>query len=280
MNKLRFAILGLAILVAAASSVGAQSQYIGFVYPAGGEQGSTFPIRLGGQGLVHASDLVVSGEGVAVRLVDFYEVLNNQDHGLLRQQVNELQKKESTIDDAMVAKMGSYEFPAPIGPATAPEEVKGLICPACGRLNPLDATVCTHCNAKLEKPKEPKQGEADAKKEPPKSEKEAAKQKLIDRIESRFAEDERTPAVSSQTELVFVEVTVAPDAEPGQREIRLATPRGVSNPLVFHVGQLPEVARKPMMTCSYQVLGKEELALRKRPPEEEVRTAHHACPAR
>ena len=52
MKNFRFAILGLAMLVAAASSVRAQSQYIGYVYPAGGQQGTTFPIRLGGQGLV------------------------------------------------------------------------------------------------------------------------------------------------------------------------------------------------------------------------------------
>ena len=78
MNKLRFAILGLAILVAAASSVRAQSQYIGYVYPAGGQQGTTFSIRLGGQGLLYVSDLVVSGEGVSVRLVDYFRVLGNQ----------------------------------------------------------------------------------------------------------------------------------------------------------------------------------------------------------
>ena len=62
----------LAILLASAASVGAQNQYIGFVYPAGGQQGSTFPVRLGGQGLNYASDLVVSGEGVSARLVDYY----------------------------------------------------------------------------------------------------------------------------------------------------------------------------------------------------------------
>ena len=81
MNKLRFAILGLAILVAAASSARAQSQYIGYVYPAGGQQGTTFPIRLGGQGLVHASDVVVTGEGVSVRLVDYYRVMSNEESG-------------------------------------------------------------------------------------------------------------------------------------------------------------------------------------------------------
>ena len=124
MNKLRFAILGLAILVAAASSVRAQNQYIGYVYPAGGQQGTTFPIRLGGQGLVHASDVVVSGEGVSVRLVDYYRVMSNEELGLLSQQLNELQKKETTLDDVMAAKMASFEFPAPIGPDAGPDAVR------------------------------------------------------------------------------------------------------------------------------------------------------------
>ena len=97
MNKLRFAILGLAILVAAASSVRAQSQYIGYVYPAGGQQGTTFPIRLGGQGLVHASDVVVSGEGVSVRLVDYYRVMGNRGNRVAQPAT---QRVEEEGDDA------------------------------------------------------------------------------------------------------------------------------------------------------------------------------------
>ena len=139
MNKLRFAILGLAILVAAASSVRAQSQYIGYVYPAGGQQGTTFPIRLGGQGLVYASDLVVSGEGVSVRLVDYYRVMDNQELAFLSQQLNELQKKESTLGDVMAAKMASFEFPAPS--ARLDQRGPFLICPVCGTANPPDASV-------------------------------------------------------------------------------------------------------------------------------------------
>lgn len=269
MNKLRFSILGLCLLLAQTSSAMAQRQYIGFVYPAGGEQGSTFPIRLGGQGLLYTSDVVVSGEGVSVRLVDYYRVLDNQELGLVAQQLRELRKKETTVSDAMVAKMASLEFPAPIGPNTGPDAVASLICPVCGTANPLDATVCSKCNVKLEKFKDLKPGANKAKNEPPKTEKEAAKQKLVERIEKRFAEDERDPAVRSQTELVFAEVTVAPTAKPGRREIRVITKHGISNPLSFYVGQVPEVARKPMKTMKLPVLGKEYLAQRNRPPEEE-----------
>ena len=74
----------------------------------------------------------------------------------------------------------------------------------------------------------------------------------------------------------MVEVTIAPDAEPGEREIRLVTLRGVSNPLAFHVGQVPEVSRKPMLTAAQQVLGKEAQALRKRPPDDGEEPHHRA----
>jgi len=230
MSKLkRLPILGLAILVAAASSAQAENEYIGYVYPAGGQQGTTFPIRLGGQRLVDASDVVVSGEGVSVRLVDYYRVWNNQEMALLREQLNELRKKETMVGDVMAAKMAWFEFPSPIGPEKEPAVKDG----------------------------------------PTPSEKEVAKQNLIERIQRLFAEDERTAAVPAHRELVFAEVTVAPDAKPGRREIRVITKRGISNPMSFYVGQVPEVARKPMKTCRKPVLGKESLAQRKRPPKEE-----------
>ena len=43
---------------------------------------------------------------------------------------------------------------------------------------------------------------------------------------------------------VILQLTIAADAAPGQRELRLAAPNGVSNPLTFQVGQLTEF-RKP-----------------------------------
>lgn len=45
-------------------------------------------------------------------------------------------------------------------------------------------------------------------------------------------------------ELVLLEVTIAPDAPPGRREIRLGTREGYTNPLVFEVGQAPEMAER------------------------------------
>jgi len=45
-------------------------------------------------------------------------------------------------------------------------------------------------------------------------------------------------------EVVTAEITIAANAPPGQRELRLSANTGMSNPLVFDVGQLPEVSQK------------------------------------
>ena len=55
----------------------------------------------------------------------------------------------------------------------------------------------------------------------------------------------QNPAIA---ETVTLRVTVAPDAEPGDREIRLATPMGLSNPLRFRIGQLPEFTKQDKKT--------------------------------
>lgn len=188
-------LLGLAGLLAIAPAAQAQVRpSIGYVYPAGGQQGTTLQVRLGGQGLDGVNAVLVSGTGVSAKVVEYHRRLNNQEIGLLREQLKELRQ----------------------GPA----------------------------------------------------EKNEATRKLMARIEERIADFVPRPACASISSLVLVEVTVASDAPPGQRELTVATPRGVSNPLVFCVGQLPEVSRKPMGTAVLQVLGKEESALRKRPEDE------------
>lgn len=88
---------------------------------------------------------------------------------------------------------------------------------------------------------------------------------LIARIERRTREWVQTPACASISSLAWIDLTIAPDAEIGPRELRLVTARGVSNPIVFQVGQLREYARPAMTTALQQFLGKEAAALRKRP---------------
>jgi hypothetical protein len=50
-------------------------------------------------------------------------------------------------------------------------------------------------------------------------------------------------------ETVTLQVTIAPRAAPGKRELRVATPQGLSNPLVFCVGQLSEFTETESITA-------------------------------
>ena len=68
MHKVRWLpILGLAGLLATASSAPGQTPYIGFVYPAGGQRGTTFQVQLGGQRLDGVHGATVTGTEVARR---------------------------------------------------------------------------------------------------------------------------------------------------------------------------------------------------------------------
>lgn len=179
----------------------AQSRpYLGYVYPAGGRQGTTFPVKVGGQALDEVTDVLVSGSGVTARAVHCFKRIGPQEMTLLRDQLRELRADKAAPDPA-------------------------------------------HAD-------------------------------LIARLERRIAEYCQRPASSALAGLVFLEFSIAPEAPPGQRTVRLRTTGGVSNPMVFLVGQFPESTRKPMLTAEFQVLGKEHLALRQRPAEEgEVRIA-------
>ncbi len=186
--------------------------YIGYVYPAGGRQGSVFQVRMGGQNMDDVTSVLVSGTGVTVKIRDYYWRQSNQEQQLLNEQLQILKPA------APPARAGATP-PAPPPPAD-------------------------------------------------KSEADPAIASIIDKIQRRSAEYVQTPASASIAALLFLEVSVAPDAEPGEREIRVVTARGVSNPLPFHIGKLPEYSRKPMRTAAVQVLGKEAQSLRKRPAEE------------
>ena len=89
-----FPILGLVgFLVMASSAYGQTTPYIGFVYPAGGQQGTTVQVRLGGQRIDGTIGAVVTGEGVSARLVKYYRRLSNQELTLMREQVRNLKQE-------------------------------------------------------------------------------------------------------------------------------------------------------------------------------------------
>lgn len=195
-RHLRFLIPALIAIWATESSAQKKPSgdtYIGYVYPAGGQQGTTVEIRIGGQGLDKVYGATVSGEGVHAKIVECRRKMGNQETRLLQEQINQLKKSDQK--------------------------------------NEADQEIATR-----------------------------AKAVLVDYV--------KKPASESLSILIFIRVTIDKDAPPGPREIRLQTAKGLSNPLPFHIGQLPEVSRTPMSTSKVQTLGKEQLALRTRPDDE------------
>lgn len=138
--------------------------HIGYVYPAGGQQGTTVQVTIGGQYLVEPTAAYVSGTGVQAEVLPSEPVIGGKEAADLREQLKQLRQKKP---DARVLK-----------------EIQAI------------------------------------------------RHKL-----AVFENSRVTPAIG---ETVSVRITIAPNATPGNREIRLGTATGLTNPLIFQVGQLPE----------------------------------------
>src|ERR1017187_5479740 len=70
------------------------------------------------------------------------------------------------------------------------------------------------------------------------------RQKIAE-IRAKLQEFVRRPTTPAIAETVRVRIALAPGTVPGERELRLVTPNGLTNPVIFSIGQLPEVSRPP-----------------------------------
>jgi hypothetical protein len=169
-----------------ASSACAQNPpHIGYLYPAGGRQGATFHVVVGGQFLGNVSNALISGAGVQAKLVEYNRPLNQKEFNDLRDQLKALQDK----------RQANRKSPDPTNTWTAADE------------------------------------------------------KTVDEIKAKILKNppnrQGNPAIA---ETVTLQLSVSTNAGPGEREIRLATPNGLSNPLLLCVGQLPEFSKAAAKT--------------------------------
>ncbi len=218
------------LLVFATDAAAQRRPYIGCAYPAGGQQGTTFMVKVGGQGMNDLQDAIVSGQGVEAEVIEYHWNLTPQYSRLISEQINDL---ELTLPREASEAKGSADR------RKMPEVIEEMIDKPQLAYTPWHGV-----------------------------EGDAAARRMIEKLRARNQEWVNRPAVSSIAEIAYLRVTIAPGAEPGMRDLRVMTPHGLSNPLVFCVGQLPETSRRPMRTAPFQVLGKEHLAQRKRPDSE------------
>jgi len=152
---------------------------IGYVYPAGGQGGSSFRIAVGGQYLSGQVEAIFSIPGVTVEFEQYHRPLTQKEFNELRDKVEALQKRRAEARQQEASKSSSWS-----------------------------------------------------------AEDEETLASLRKRLASGRPNRQANPALS---ETVVLKVSLPADAMPGAQELRLKTPGGISNPLVFCVGQLPEV---------------------------------------
>ncbi len=187
--KLRLSCLAIAF-AASLTGAWAQAPLIGYVYPAGGRQGTTFLVEAGGQGLRGTDDVCITGAGVRAEVVEYVPALGNMELRATQTFLRDLVKRQwvsRVMDAAATQTSDKYDFPDHRW------------------LRDLDG-------------KSP--GE-------------------LQRLWMRLFDPKKQPNAQIAEGVVF-EVTIDPDAPPGDRELRLATPTGLSSPMRFQVGTLPE----------------------------------------
>jgi hypothetical protein len=157
------------LLAACASIAHAQlnAPHIGYLCPAGGRQGDTVRVTVGGQYLNEDAKACVSGSGVHAKVVQCVKPLTPREVNELRERADALRKKPR--DPAITKELA---------------EIRTKLSAARNMMNP------------------------------------------------------------SIAERAIVEISIDKDAAPEPRELRLQTAAGSSNPLAFHVGQLPEFVKE------------------------------------
>ena len=96
-------ILTILVALAAATALQGQQQFtphIGYVFPAGGRQGATFLVKVGGQYLGNATNAYVSGAGIQAVVVDYVRPLTQQQINQFREKLKELQDKRAAARQA------------------------------------------------------------------------------------------------------------------------------------------------------------------------------------
>ena len=167
-------VLALATIAHADSS----GPFIGYIYPAGGQQGTTFMVTLGGEYLDYVTNVCFSGTGVQSRFID------QNLPGFVQKGDNMMSKTWPIWVAQMRSKM----------PQMSEGEKKDF---------------------------------AALKKE----------------MEIKTMQDQLIHSYPPLKEWVTLQVTIAADAAPGVREVRLETSKGLTNPRIFCVGALPEITK-------------------------------------
>ena len=193
----------------------ASEPHIGYLYPAGGQVGSVIQVTAGGQFLRGVTDVYISGQGVRASVIHYVRPLRNiqaEQRKLLQDRLREVREKR------LAELSGSgVEHSAPAEKAAAGSEPAVTETPA----GTPEVTLPDH----------PLLYDLDNK----------SLRELAHISSVLFFPRAKVQENRQISEMVMIEVTIDADAEPGNRELRFKTATGLTNPMVFQVGTLPEI---------------------------------------
>ncbi len=187
----------IALVACLASAWGQSGPHLGYVYPAGGQQGSVVRVTVGGQLLRDPVDVHVSGTGVSASVVEYIRPLTDQELGETWRFMRDMVKRRWSARAIAAARAQSRDKP----PLPDHPWLRDLDEQSVREVARLRATLF------------------DPKKQP--------NAQIAERVE--------------------IEVTIDPSAAPGDRELRLVTANGLTNPMRFQVGGLAEVREEDVV---------------------------------
>ncbi len=97
------------LLLSGAAVAQQQIPHIGYVYPAGGRQDTTFEVTVGGQFLTGASEAYISGSGVQATVEKYIRPLNPGQANTLREEMQKLVQRQTAGEKLTPAELRTIE---------------------------------------------------------------------------------------------------------------------------------------------------------------------------
>jgi len=218
--RLLVPVLLAALLAPAEGAPDERRPHLGYLYAAGGQRGTTVRIEAGGQNLRGARGVRISGEGVTAKLVG----RGIPNRPLKSDHLREIARRLRRIVARKTAELA--------GDRRARARA--------GRRRPARTKPKAAAGKQAETEKRP---EVELPDHPLLRDLEQKSLRELKKVAEYFFDPTRRLQASPQiAEVVMIEVTIAPDAPPGDRELRIVTPRGLTNPVLFRVGLHPEIS--------------------------------------
>jgi hypothetical protein len=239
-NTMRF----LCVFLFISSFVPAQQRdpKIGYVYPAGGQRGTTFEVLIGGRQIARSSDILISGSGVRGRIVHGYPsmIINNSDDGKVARRIYDEAKRqlESTASPSKREERKEEK-----------KEQKDTAKSADEQALPSPETVMKRFPYFAELAEHPTPDDLQI----------VFYEYFAPRIDRKPKE--------TLNQGVLAEITIDPNAEPGDRDLRLLTANGISPPVRFMVGTIPEINELEPNDTNYETLTALETWKRREAPK-------------